>query len=204
MPVISPYANIPVADWQAKTKELVAQHPLPSEEIIDVVLSCWQSLFRSKIGTKGFHIGRDIFPKPQFMGFLLEQLVTLDFAHRHPEYWRAEKTTGDKDLVYIPDPAYSVEIKTSSHARQIFGNRSYAQEGNSSKKGKSGYYLAINFQKFASLAAQPHITLVRFGWLDHTDWIGQKAPTGQQARIKPDSESTKLLTLYCLEQDPLG
>jgi ScaI restriction endonuclease len=74
----------------------------------------------------------------------------------------------------------------SSHPSQIFGNRSYAQEqaSGSTGKGKSGYYLTVNFQNFKIAGAdQPSITQVRFGWLDHTDWIGQASATGQQARF---------------------
>ena len=195
MPLISPYSDIAPEKWLEETRKLVDLHPLNQKELVEVVLLCWQSLFDSRIGTKGFRIGTDIFPKPQTMGFFLEQLTALELATRHPDQWCAERSAKDKDLVYVPDADFSVEIKTSSHARQVFGNRSYAQEGNTSKKSKAGYYLAVNFQKF-SASPKPQVILIRFGWLDHTDWIGQKAPTGQQARIKPQSEATKFLTLY--------
>ncbi len=39
------------------------------------------------------------------------------------------------------------------------------------------------------------INLVRFGWLDEEDWIGQTASTGQQARLSSDVERYKLLQL---------
>lgn len=101
----------------------------------------------------------------------------------------------DKDLVYIPDPSLSVELKTSSHASQIFGNRSYAQPQQGAGKSKDGYYLTVNFEKF-SKDGLPKVKLIRFGWLDHTDWIGQAAATGQQARIRPESDRAKLVRLY--------
>ncbi|MFN9402025.1 MAG: ScaI family restriction endonuclease, partial [Dolichospermum sp.] len=43
---------------------------------------------------------------------------------------------------------FSIEIKTSSSPRNIFGNRSYAQKSTTgkTKKSKSGYYLVINFE----------------------------------------------------------
>lgn len=118
----------------------------------------------------------------------------MEFAHRYPGVWRREETADEKDLVYIPDQDYSIEVKASSSVKSIFGNRSYAQEAASAKKSKSGYYLAINFEKFVS-AKRPEITLVRFGWLDHFDWIGQAAATGQQARLDPNAERHKLLRL---------
>jgi hypothetical protein len=38
--------------------------------------------------------------------------------------------------------------------------------------------------------------IIRFGWLDHSDWMGQKAATGQQARLDPFAEKSKLAILY--------
>jgi len=38
--------------------------------------------------------------------------------------------------------------------------------------------------------------MIRFGWLDHTDWIGQKAATGQQSRLAPETYDLKFKTLY--------
>jgi hypothetical protein len=198
MPLLSPYTGIPPERWAEETRKIVNRHPLKQPEFVDVVLLCWKSLLDSRIGTKGFRIGTDIRPKPQIMGFFLEQLIALELATRHPDHWCAERTGADKDLVYLPDADFSVEIKTSSHPRQVFGNRSYAQAGNKSKKSKAGYYLAVNFQKFTD-SLTPQVVLIRFGWLDHTDWIGQKAATGQQARIAPNSEAAKLLTLYSQE-----
>ncbi|MCU0544097.1 MAG: ScaI family restriction endonuclease [Oscillatoriaceae cyanobacterium Prado104] len=40
-----------------------------------------------------------------------------------------------------------------------------------------------------------NINLVRFGWIDREDWQGQKAATGQQAKLSPDVERYKLLEL---------
>lgn len=75
-------------------------------------------------------------------------------------------------------------MKTSSSKRSIYGNRSYAQKSTTNsrlKKNKSGYYLAINFEKFnrnSPASERPKITLVRFGWLDQDDWQDQVAATG--------------------------
>lgn len=194
--MFSPYKDIPKGDWIDVTKKLIKQHPLEPDEVVDVVLGSWISIFRSKLGVHGFQVGVDIFPKPQIMGFFLHELIPLEFSARYPTLWKGDKEGKDKDLVYIPDSLYSVEIKTSSNPSKIFGNRSYTQEANSSKKSKSGYYIAINFEKFSNSNPKPNICLIRFGWLDHTDWVGQTAASGQQARIKSEAESTKLLVLY--------
>lgn len=148
------------------------------------------------MGTKGFRIGVDIFPKPQIMGFFLHELIPLELAARYPMEWRIEKTAADKDIVNIPDDSFSIEIKTSSNPSHIFGNRSYAQGGSLTKKAKDGYYLAINFEKFTGQKKQPEIRRIRFGWLDSTDWIGQKAATGQQSRLPTAVENYKLLQLF--------
>jgi hypothetical protein len=173
----------------------VERHPLSTDEIVDIVLTSWQSIFNSRLGTKGFRIGRDIFPKPQIMGFLLHELIPLELREKYPDLWRGDSSKSDKDIVYIPDDFFSLEVKTSSDSKHIYGNRSYAQNPSNSKKGKSGYYLAINFEKFSN-TTNPQIKLIRFGWIDSSDWIGQKAATGQQSRLSSDVENYKLLQLY--------
>lgn len=181
--------------WQAKTLELIAMHPLDSSELYQIVLQVWADIFRSEIGSKPFRIGIELFPSPQIMGFFLHELIPLELEQRYPALWQRNQTSEEKDLIYLPDDTFSVEIKTSSSTRNIYGNRSYAQIGAVSKKRKSGYYLAINFQKFTPKITEPQITQVRFGWIDHDDWLGQASATGQQARLSPAVERYKLLTL---------
>jgi hypothetical protein len=130
------------------------------------------------------------------MGFLLHELISLELAARYPDEWRGEVNASDKDIVYIPDDSFSIEVKTSSNPNHIYGNRSYAQATTKRKKAKSGYYLAVNFEKFSSSKHDPKIRLIRFGWLDSDDWIGQKAATGRQSRLPPEVENNKLLELY--------
>ncbi len=196
----SPYEGLPAEQWEAKTHELIAQHPLDPAEIVEVVLKSWDAIFSSNLG--GHHIGRDIFPGAQIMGFFLHELIALELGKRYPGVWRGDKATTEKDLVYLPDLELSVEMKSSTHRSQIFGNRSYAQppneaaKGKKPKKSKNGYYTAINFEKFTATKTAPKVLRVRFGWLDHTDWVGQKAQTGQQAHIKPESDRAKLLLIY--------
>ena len=178
MPLSSPYRGLPATRWVRKTEQLLAAYPLDAKEIVEVVLSSWDAIFESKIGPHSFRIGEHLFPKPQIMGFLLHELIPLEFSARYPKLWRGDESSSEKDLVYIPKPEFSLEIKTSSHKRQVFGNRSFAQPSTDSKKNKAGYYLAVNFEAFAKTHAKPHIRRIRFGWLDHDDWVGQKAATG--------------------------
>lgn len=196
----SPYFGKPVEEWAHVTRGLLAQHPLPGPTLVSAVLDSWNSIFQSTLGS-GFHIGKDIFPAPQTMGFLLHELIPLELAKNSPN-WRADKDATDKDLVYIPDIFFSIEIKTSSHKDQIFGNRSFGVEGGGrGKKAKDGFYATVNFERWedASLGSLPEIRLVKYGWLDHTDWVAQSSETGQQSSLPPAVANNQLLTLYCAE-----
>lgn len=199
----SPYDGFSQSQWRSITEKLVSKHPL-TPELADAVLAAWEDIFASRVGSKQYRIGRDIQLVPQLMGSLLHELIPLVVSDRHPNKWRRQRTKNEKDLVCLFDPTLSLEIKTSSHPSQVFGNRSYGQKAaaeDPTAKGKSGYYLAVNFEKFDSSGRKPKITLVRFGWFDRTDWISQHAQTGQQARLPPATYELKLVRLYPLDTE---
>ena len=193
---MSPYDGIAPIKWPHVTEKLISRYPLDMAELVDIVQCSWVGVLATKVGSGGFKVGTHLFPKPQIVAFFLHELIPLELSARHPDLWRGEITASDKDAVYIPDPSFSFEIKTSSHPTQIFGNRSYAQKTENGKKSKSGYYLAINFDKIELGNNNPRLRRIRFGWLDHADWLGQTASTGQQARLHPDVERGKLRLLY--------
>ena len=124
----SPYDGVPVNKWEGVTSRLIKKHPLKESDLVDAVQLSWTSIFNSRMGTQGFQIGKDIFPKPQIMGFFLHELVPLELAARYPGKWRPDKLASEKDIVYDLDDQFSIEIKTSSDPNHIFGNRSYAQQ----------------------------------------------------------------------------
>lgn len=192
----SPYANKKKSDWSSVTAELIDQHPLERKDIAGFVHEAWDALFSSSIGKHGLEIGAQIFPKPQVVGALLHELIPAEVVATYPKTWRRELAKDDKDIVCISDDRFSIELKTSSHPSQIFGNRSYAQAPSANVKSKDGYYLAVNFEQIVPGNAKPRILMVRFGWLDHTDWIGQAAATGQQARLSPETYELKFETLF--------
>lgn len=169
----SPYKELPVSDWESKTRELIQQHPLDPNEIYEVIIQVWQEIFESNLTSRGDRIGVDLFPRPQIMGFFLHELIPLEFSNSYPGIWKRDEKNSEKDMVYLPDDYFSIEIKTSSSKHNIYGNRSYAQKNTTGQKGKSGYYLAVNFQKFEKNKPGhqiPEINLVRFGWIDFSDW----------------------------------
>jgi hypothetical protein len=191
--MVSPYEGLPIHEWSNQTTRLIAAHPLDTNALYAIVLQAWTDIFASRIGS--FQIGQDIFPQPQMMGFFLHELIPLKLQHQYPNSWQRNRSKDEKDLVYLPDQQYSIEIKTSSSRKNIYGNRSYAQVASQSQKTKSGYYLAVNFEKFTAQNSNPQIRMVRFGWIDYEDWRGQTAATGQQARLSQDVERYKLLEL---------
>lgn len=190
----SPYKNLPKSKWLQKTDELVNAHPLFSE-IRDVVLKSWNDIFESKIGP--FSIGKEIFPSPQILSFFLHELVAHSLSLKYPGSYKVGELKNEKDVHNIADPSMGIEIKGSSNTTQIFANRSYAQPSSESEtKDKNGYYLTINFEKVSKSNPRPKIRIIRFGWLEHKDWIAQKAATGQQARLTPDAYKYKLIEIY--------
>jgi len=151
----SPYEGYSVIEWDRITEDLIAEHPLSEEEIVDAVLDAWDRIKLTKIGGE-LQIGVDVFPSPQIMGNYLHELIPVMLAYKYPGIWRKEHLKDEKDMVYIPDDFYSVEIKTSSNATNIYGNRSYGQENseNNSGKKKYGYYITVNFEQLAQIIEQ--------------------------------------------------
>ena len=194
----SPYQGKLFSQWKKITEKLVEDHPFAPKKITKVILDAWDSILSTSIGGQ-FVIGKHIFPKPQIMGFFLHELIPLQLEKTAPKKWKRDCSSGEKDIVYIPNSMYSVEIKTSSDKTKVFGNRSFAEGASSGKKAKSGYYLCVNFESFydeKKVLRTPRIWLIRFGWIDSSDWIGQKASTGQQARLPNEVYEGKLITIF--------
>lgn len=192
----SPYHGKTVAQWSSITDQLIANHPIKSDEIVETVLKSWDDIFNSKIGS--FFIGKEIEPVPQIMSFLLHELVAHYLSLKHPGVYKVGTEKTEKDIHCITDSSLSIEIKGSSHPNQIFANRSYAQpQSGNGQKDKNGYYIAINFEQFKDVKPNlPKILMIRFGYLEHTDWIAQTSATGQQARLGTDVYRYKLKQIY--------
>jgi hypothetical protein len=142
----SPYAGKSKSEWKLITEELISKHPINEKSLVDIILLAWNNIFETSIGRNNLKIGKHIFPKPQVIGALMHELIPAEMAASYPTQWRGEANAGDKDIVYVPNDFYSVELKTSSNPSRIFGNRSYAQRPTNGKKGKDGFYIAVNFE----------------------------------------------------------
>lgn len=146
---INPYQGISIEGWRNITQEIVHQNPINKNEIVEIILEAWEKILDTKIGGD-LQVGVDIFPNPQNLGNYLHLIIPKLLEKRYPLLWRKEDGVTEKDIVYIPDNYFSIEIKTSSSLNNIYGNRSYTQESKkrNEKKDKNGYYLIINFEKF--------------------------------------------------------
>jgi hypothetical protein len=189
----SPYSGKPEKSWPAITRKLVAAHPLKMGDLLDAAEMTWARVWQSTVGR-----GRTSIPLAELrvpatiVGYFFEVLLARELSVRYPKSWAGSQSKEQKDLVYIPDSTFSVEIKASGQrGLKIYGNRSYGQKSENEllvKKEKSGYYLTVNFYRQA-------LTLLRFGWIDADDWDPQLAPTGQMAGLKKAVYDGKLIAI---------
>ncbi|MFM6190639.1 ScaI family restriction endonuclease [Planktothrix sp.] len=189
----SPYSGLSIEEWKAKTQELIENHPLPLETIREISLKSWDILWQTTVGDGELAIPLYSLDVPAMVvGYFFEKLFAKELQMREPQVWRGGVSKEEKDLVYIPNQLYSIEIKTSGQlGLKIFGNRSYGKSGENpdlAKKEKSGYYITVNFY-------DRMINLIRFGWIDHSDWNAQLSQTGQAAGLSEETYTYKLIPI---------
>lgn len=189
----SPYSGLSIEEWKAKTQELIENHPIPLEMIREISLKSWDILWRTTVGDGELAIPLYSLDVPAMVvGYFFEKLFAKELQMREPKVWRGGISKEEKDLVYIPNQLYSIEIKTSGQlGLKIFGNRSYGKSGENpdlAKKEKSGYYITVNFY-------DRMINLIRFGWIDHSDWKAQLSQTGQAASLSEETYTYKLIPI---------
>lgn len=190
---MSPYSGKAASEWLAITRRLVSRHPLRRSDLLDAVRVAWDTVWRTTIGAGELSVPLGAVEVPAIVvGYFFEVLLARELAHRYPSQWRGNQSKEEKDLVYRPDAAMSIEVKTSGQPGfSIYGNASSAKKARTNqviKKEKSGYYLTVNFVGRV-------LTLVRFGWIDAEDWKPQVAPSGQMAGLVPAVYQYKLLPL---------
>ena len=127
----SPYVDLPVGQWRAKTQELVANHPLSLEDIRAACLRSWDFVWETTIGTGETAISlREIEVPSTVTGYFFERILARELEVRHPGRWRGGQEKAEKDLVYVSDPHFSIEVKTSGQLNtRVYGNRSYGMRG---------------------------------------------------------------------------
>jgi hypothetical protein len=171
----------------------VENHPLHLEVIREIALKSWDILWQTTIGEGELAIPLYSLDVPAMVvGYFFEKLFAKELQKREPQLWRGGVSKEEKDLVYISDQLYSIEIKTSGQlGLKIFGNRSYGKSVENpdlAKKEKSGYYITVNFYDRI-------INLIRFGWIDHSDWKAQSSESGQSAGLSEEIYTYKLIPI---------
>lgn len=189
----SPYAGTSTDKWLEITRSLIDKHPLDIKEIIELVHIAWDGVWSTEIGKGKARLKlHEVEPPATVVGYFFEKLLGKELATRYPKQWIGGTTGDQKDLHCLTDPNLSIEVKSSGQrGLKIFGNRSYGQEvenADRAKKDKSGYYITVNF--FGD-----RLNLIRFGWIDGSDWVAQKSPTGQMAGLGPDVYAYKLIPI---------
>jgi hypothetical protein len=118
------------------------------------------------------------------------QELMLRELHAHDPRWLspdAPRLKTDPDFVYTDDPTQSFELKMSGQTgSRVYGNRC-SSSGYASPTGKSRdtWLLTINYTDTV-------INLIRFGFVDASDWIGQRSSTGNASRLHRDAYVHKL------------
>jgi hypothetical protein len=189
----SPYAGKPEEKWGKITKRLLAAHPLTEAVIREVALAAWDKVWDTTVGSGATAVRLGELRVPAtIVGYFFEVLCSREMQARWPGEWRGNRSGDEKDLVCLKNPRLSVEIKTSGQlGRRVYGNRSYGQDAQNEalvKKEKSGYYITVNFYRQA-------LTLLRFGWIDASDWKPQSSPTGQMAGLPDKVYRHKLVVI---------
>ena len=126
----SPYRGNPGPSWLATTRRLVDAHPLKPAILREAALSAWAKLWETTLGSgqTSVKLG-DLRVPATVVGYFFEVLLARHLQRVAPGLWRGNQSKEEKDLVYLPDPALSVEIKTSGQAGfKVYGNRSYGQK----------------------------------------------------------------------------
>jgi hypothetical protein len=185
---MNPYENIPVDQWHEITRRLVEKHPL-TLVVVDLCLKSWQSILHGKINTYLNMQIKEMSISPQATGALLHDVIP-EYISKNISGFR-KGIRNEKDIVCEYDDFYSLELKTSSQ-KSIYGNRSYAKSD--SGKSKAGYCLTISFEKIQG--NEPKLLLIQMGWLNHSDWVGQKSETGQRAALTKEARENKFIVLY--------
>ena len=186
------YEHKTANEWVAITNKLVKENPI-TDCIVDLSLRTWKSILNGNVNSYLNLKISELDLSPQAVSNLFHDILPI-YIERNVPNWKKGTQAHEKDVVYMIDDKYSFEVKVSSSKNAIFGNRSYGQSSGDSKKSKDGYYLAVNIDKLS--VDNPNIRLIRFGWLNHTDWISQKAQTGQRSRLGKGVMDLKFKILY--------
>ena len=171
--------------------------------LISAIQKSWTTLWTTRIGPLPLRV---VQLDAQVVGKIFQELMIYEL-HSRDSRWRAPdapRHPRDKDFVFTPDASQSFELKMcgQSGSRAVFGNRCSAPPHVSlhpEAKSRDGWLLTINY-------TGERLNLVRFGHVLGTDWIGQRAASGNSSRLHADVYASKLAVVrgdYQRDADPL-
>jgi hypothetical protein len=122
----SPYVDKTESEWLEVTRKLVESHPIKTADLLDTAVTAWAMLWQTTVGTAPMAMKlSDLRVPATIVGYFFEVLFAREMQRRAPALWRGNQSKDEKDLVYVPDPNFSVEIKASGQAGfKVYGNRS--------------------------------------------------------------------------------
>lgn len=187
----SPYWNKNSEDEKKNVRDkLLKDYPIKEKELIHNCKQAWEIIKKIEIDILGNKINLvDLELHGSIYGGLIDTVLREVIIKSDESKWMRPNLKVDKDVIYIDDNKKSLEIKSGGQKNtQVFGNRSSNLEEKNEQKSMAGYYITINYYN-------KELYLIRFGWLDEEDWIGQ-VDGGQQAKISEDAYELKLKILY--------
>lgn len=168
---------------------MAIEYPTSKEKIVKIVEEAFEDFKEGRF--RDMRLGKEIVPEKQVQAGILHELIVARFSKL--EGYREGLAKHDKDIEYIRNKQFSIEVKTSSNPDRIAGNRMTA--GLVSYSDPSGYYLCINFDPYLKNKEQvPQLRKIRFGWIDAKKW---KPQTGKgQASTLSAETLRRLNTLF--------
>jgi hypothetical protein len=191
----SPYAWQDKERWPEITDRLLASYPMRMEDLVIRCRDAFNGVFATVVGplrTPLAEVNLSGGARGGIIGGLFEHLFTQEVILNETG-WRVGTQNKEPDLFYIADPVYSLELKTSSMNNTIWGASSKVHKtAGAVRKDGSGFYLVVNYDH----TPKPLITLIRFGWLDDTDWQGSKSAASASSRVIQAHAKLKLRVLF--------
>lgn len=190
--LVDPYADLPVEKHPEQTEKLAAnffsESGLKKEALIELVLKQFDDIMNMQVGARKACV--DFFPTGQTISNLMDDTMKLEISKF--KGWRGGIAREEKDLIH-EDSYFSTEVKVSSHAHEIPGNKKREQK--TKVKFQSGFYVIVNYKRPTKNEPDGYVRTIRFGWLNDADWRAT-ANSGNKASVPPAVARNKLVTLY--------
>jgi len=164
-------------------------YPLSKKKIVEVVKESFADFKHGKF--RKMNLGKEVIPEKQVQSGILHELIVASMSLI--KGFREGKQKHDKDIVFIKNNKFSLDVKTSTNPERIAGNRLTA--GRTDYVNPSGYFLCVNFDPFLKgiKLQKPKLRKIRFGWIDASKWKPQSG-RGQAATLSSETlQSLELL-----------